>query len=304
MPVIGRGVPKMDESVIKPGDLADTTDHWAENPGLRPRPFGLAHGDAYDRPSRLGILIVIEVRDFVRGCLDYWLGNSCAEFATMTMSNFDASLHMQVLEQAAAALIGVTSAQIGCDWVTNQIASLRAGRPELPIILLVEADDASRADALARQLNIQGYIPTSSTVTVAAAALRLVVAGGLYFPGMRDSSYRKSGIEATTSSPLSFGIASARLTPREEAVLSVLASGAQNKIIAYQLSMSLSTVKAHVHSIIQKLKVRNRTEVVVAARNMLVQERQENPTLAASQSALTDASTAGRYHPISSRIVA
>jgi DNA-binding NarL/FixJ family response regulator len=114
------------------------------------------------------------------------------------------------------------------------------------------------------------------------------VAGGLYFPVSRDASPRKNGIVTSASS---LGFASARLTPREEAVLSVLATGAQNKIIAYQLSMSLSTVKAHVHSIIQKLRVRNRTEVVVAARDMLVHKHVVVPRIAPS-----DASTAGIHH--------
>lgn len=99
------------------------------------------------------------------------------------------------------------------------------------------------------------------------------------------------------SSLVDHRFASARLTPREEAVLSVLASGAQNKIIAYQLSMSLSTVKAHVHSIIQKLKVRNRTEVVVAAQNMLVHKHEAYPKGASPRAGSNSASTAGIHNP-------
>ena len=39
-----------------------------------------------------------------------------------------------------------------------------------------------------------------------------------------------------------------------------------NKIIAYRLSLSQSTVKAHVHNIISKLNVSNRTEAAVRGR--------------------------------------
>ena len=193
--------------------------------------------DSPGRPSSF----LSSLRDFVRGCVACWLGNSCVEFDIVAVPAVDASRQTQVLERATAALIGVNFAQNGCDWVIHQVASLRTERPGLPIILMLEPDDTSRADALARQLNVQGYIPTSSTVAVAAAALRFVVAD-LYFPATHDASPRKTSVEATVSS-FDYRFASTRLTPREEAVLSVLASGAQNKIIAYQLSMSLSTCK-------------------------------------------------------------
>ena len=47
-------------------------------------------------------------------------------------------------------------------------------------------------------------------------------------------------------------------------MLDLLERGLPNKLIAYRLGMSPSTVKAHVHNIIAKLRVRNRTEAAVA----------------------------------------
>ncbi|HEY7971415.1 MAG TPA: LuxR C-terminal-related transcriptional regulator [Xanthobacteraceae bacterium] len=41
-----------------------------------------------------------------------------------------------------------------------------------------------------------------------------------------------------------------------------------NKTIACRLGMSQSTVKVHVHKILNKLKVSNRTAAAVTARNM------------------------------------
>jgi DNA-binding NarL/FixJ family response regulator len=57
-------------------------------------------------------------------------------------------------------------------------------------------------------------------------------------------------------------------TPREQHVLELLTQGMPNKIIAYRLGMSQSTVKVHVHNILNKLKVSNRTAAAVTARNM------------------------------------
>jgi hypothetical protein len=48
--------------------------------------------------------------------------------------------------------------------------------------------------------------------------------------------------------------------------LSLLASGMPNKVIARRLGMSLSTVKAHAHHIIRKLRVGNPTEAALLTR--------------------------------------
>ncbi len=52
----------------------------------------------------------------------------------------------------------------------------------------------------------------------------------------------------------------ANLTGRELEVLQLVAEGKQNKVVAHQLRLSENTVKIHVHNIISKLKVSNRTE--------------------------------------------
>jgi DNA-binding NarL/FixJ family response regulator len=52
------------------------------------------------------------------------------------------------------------------------------------------------------------------------------------------------------------------LTEREEEVLQLLADGLSNKHIAARLCISLSTVKNHVHNILEKLDVRNRAEAI------------------------------------------
>jgi DNA-binding NarL/FixJ family response regulator len=222
------------------------------------------------------LLIVIERRDFVRGCLTCWLGNLCAEFATLPVADVETSLEAGALGRAAAALVGMDAGEHAAAWSIRQVGWLRAKSPNLPIIVIVETDDTRATEALASRLNVQGYIPTSSNVSVATAALRLVLAGGRYFPALRDHDPQPA-MRPTDPACLATRRGSlAKLTPREAAVLGVLGSGAPNKIIAYRLGMSLSTVKAHVHSIIRKLNVRNRTEVVVAVRNMQLPAQRSN----------------------------
>ena len=65
----------------------------------------------------------------------------------------------------------------------------------------------------------------------------------------------------------------ARLTPRELEVLRIIATGARNREIAEQLSLSVRTVRFHTENLYQKLRVQNRTQAVrVATDRGLLQE--------------------------------
>ena len=55
------------------------------------------------------------------------------------------------------------------------------------------------------------------------------------------------------------------LTPQQMRVLTMLSEGLLNKQIAYELSVSEATVKAHVSAILMKLGVESRTQAVIAA---------------------------------------
>ena len=62
------------------------------------------------------------------------------------------------------------------------------------------------------------------------------------------------------------------LSSREFEVLKLLVKGFSNPEIAKKMLISESTVKAHVSSILRKIKVKNRIEaVVIAIKNNIVQ---------------------------------
>lgn len=60
-------------------------------------------------------------------------------------------------------------------------------------------------------------------------------------------------------------LADFELTPRELDVLSLMAEGASNKMIARQLGISVHTVKFHVGSLLDKLDATGRTDAVAHA---------------------------------------
>lgn len=56
--------------------------------------------------------------------------------------------------------------------------------------------------------------------------------------------------------------ANSNVTPREQEVLTLIAAGLTNREIADKLGVSLSTVQTHYTHLIEKLNLRNRTELV------------------------------------------
>jgi len=103
----------------------------------------------------------------------------------------------------------------------------------------------------------RGFIPTeSTTLELALGILRLIRAGGSFVP------LDVLPLGATDMMSAGRQLAAAKFTTREESVITLLKLGTSNKIIAYELKLSESTVKVHVRNIMRKMKVRNRTEVV------------------------------------------
>jgi DNA-binding NarL/FixJ family response regulator len=62
------------------------------------------------------------------------------------------------------------------------------------------------------------------------------------------------------------------LTPRQQQVLQALSRGLPNKLIARELSLSENTVKEHIAAVFAALGVRNRTEAVIKASRLHLQE--------------------------------
>jgi two-component system, NarL family, nitrate/nitrite response regulator NarL len=63
-------------------------------------------------------------------------------------------------------------------------------------------------------------------------------------------------------------LASATLTAREQQILELVGQGLSNKRIAIALNISHATAKNHVHHILGKLQLRNRTEVAAYLRGL------------------------------------
>ncbi len=142
----------------------------------------------------------------------------------------------------------------------RQIEALRRAMPELPLVVVAETDSPQRARQIL-STGARGFLPTSLSLRVLMGAIDLVLAGGVYVPSsLIDGSQTRAGNwPGATAEPWS------ELTRRQRDVLGLIAQGKSNKLIADALSMSESTVKAHVKQIIKRLNVANRTQAALVA---------------------------------------
>lgn len=138
------------------------------------------------------------------------------------------------------------------------LASVRAARPDATIIV-VTAADATQAAARAKEFGANGFLNKAADLS----AIEDVVARAL--GGENDlDGFDISGEIAPDLDAMAARIAA--LTPAQLKVLLALLNGRLNKQIAYDMSISEATVKAHMTAVFRKLNVRNRTQAVLAAR--------------------------------------
>ncbi|AWK86822.1 DNA-binding response regulator [Azospirillum thermophilum] len=132
-----------------------------------------------------------------------------------------------------------------------------------PLLVISGSDDVADIVESVR-LGARGYILKTSSTAVLEHSISLALTGETFLPLPR--AVLSGAIAAEPARPPS-GMLD-RLTDRQRDVFQLLLSGYSNKEIARDLGVLEGTVKVHVRAIMQKLGVRNRTQVaVVAARS-------------------------------------
>jgi DNA-binding NarL/FixJ family response regulator len=142
---------------------------------------------------------------------------------------------------------------------------LCAALPHIPVAVLSSHACAVEPRHLRATVaaGARGFIPSTSTnIQLATAAIRLVREGGSFAPVNLLASDKRDRVETAES------IESKQLTPRENEILSRLRRGQPNKIIAYELSLTESTVKVHIRNIMRKMGAINRTEAVYKSQQL------------------------------------
>jgi len=143
-------------------------------------------------------------------------------------------------------------------------------RPEIKIVLLTTFDvqeyviDGIRAGAsgyLLKDIDMNEMIQGIRSICAGGAIYNTTTAGSALVELLgRPLSVQNGDDSSVAAMPLT-----EPLTERELEVLQAVAYGKRNFEIAADLYVSESTVKTHVHNIIQKLGVKDRTQAAVVA---------------------------------------
>ncbi|MCJ1962049.1 response regulator transcription factor [Novosphingobium mangrovi (ex Hu et al. 2023)] len=137
------------------------------------------------------------------------------------------------------------------------LEALRDRFPATPVVMVSGVTDRNVVrDALAA--GAAGFVPKSLKRTAIVEALQLVLSGEIYMPELECDE-----TQAAEEDMIRARIET--LTPQQRVVLGHLVAGRLNKQIAFELDVSMTTVKAHVSAILQKMNVFSRTQAVIMA---------------------------------------
>ncbi|MDE2362273.1 MAG: response regulator transcription factor [Hyphomicrobiales bacterium] len=135
---------------------------------------------------------------------------------------------------------------------------LRAEHPDVPVVI-VSANEDRGVIRRCIDFGASGFVPKTTDIEGMRSAVRKVLEGEIWTPPDVDLSAPADKETADLVRRM------ASLTPQQVRVLMMVSAGLLNKQIAYELSVSEATVKAHVSAILTKLGVESRTQAVITA---------------------------------------
>jgi two-component system NarL family response regulator len=108
----------------------------------------------------------------------------------------------------------------------------------------------------------RGYLHKERALAQVELALASLMVGASWWDQKATAVLQRSGSQQAVAA-LNQDERLNDLTQREREVLACLAAGDNNRCIAEQLGIGEGTVRSHVHALLQKLQVSNRTQAAL-----------------------------------------
>lgn len=244
----------------------DINKDWLSDPRI------LAGKEA--QPKRV---ILQQYHTLRRDCLTFMLASNLPDL------RIDSICEPAELEgdQCDLVIIGLDPV-LSCDplHLYRTFSTIRHLFGDVPICVILDDSDPGLLRMLAK-FHISGILMPNSGIEIAVAVVRLMLAGGTFLPleichltdvdDNEEINFARPSPETPANLPAGndedFPSAQ-EMTARERDVLRSLRLGLQNKIIAFDLGISESTVKVHLRNIMKKLHASNRTQVAVQTRGL------------------------------------
>lgn len=153
----------------------------------------------------------------------------------------------------------------------EEVECLKAEWTALPVVVVSACEDWGLAADFLRA-GALGFISKSSNVSVMINALRLIFAGGRYFPpqvfdllAVGRVGDLSAGQEGETPAKSQNPAHMADLSPRQREVLTLMLQGRSNKEIARELGVSVGTAKNYVAVVLRAYNASSRAKAMMAA---------------------------------------
>jgi two-component system NarL family response regulator len=133
--------------------------------------------------------------------------------------------------------------------------------PALPVLILTSHEESGWVQKI-WDAGARGYLHKERALAQMELALASLMVGASWWDQKATAALQRSAshqaVAATNQNERLDG-----LTHREREVLVCLAAGDNNRLIAKQLGIGEGTVRSHVHVLLQKLQVSNRTQAAL-----------------------------------------
>ncbi|MBL1209907.1 response regulator transcription factor [Geminocystis sp. GBBB08] len=139
---------------------------------------------------------------------------------------------------------------------------IRSNHPKLPILALTSRSEPSLINRLI-EVGIQGYCLKGIPAETLILAIRSIIAGASWWDSIATHEIQSAFNHSTTSSLN-------QLTQREREILQLMTEGKTNQDIAKILYITQSTVRVHIHTILQKLNLSDRAQAISWLKNNLI----------------------------------
>jgi two-component system, NarL family, response regulator len=139
---------------------------------------------------------------------------------------------------------------------------IKQQKNNLPVLVLTSRSEASLIMRLVTA-GAQGYCLKGVASETLFLAIRSIAAGASWWDQTATTEIRSALKNHTDDS--SSARSTSLLTRREQEILALVAAGKTNQEIAAVLYLAPSTVRVHIHAVLQKLQVQDRTHAAVIA---------------------------------------
>ena len=212
-------------------------------------------------------ILIADDHPLVRGALKQALSTELENVSVLEAESLYEAIDQVEAHKGDIDLVLLDLHMPGMNGFTG-LFTLRASYPDIPVSI-VSASQELPVVRRSIEYGASAFVPKSAPVDQIGLAVKTVLDGGMWIP-----DWAREAMENGPADDEATGLAEkiGQLTPQQLRVLNMLTEGKLNKQIAYELDVTEATVKAHVSAILRKLSVHSRTQAVIIARELQLQE--------------------------------